>query len=330
MSLTPTIYRSTDPGAPLLSGSPGALVTLLDAILVSGYGVGADQKAGLGWTKPFTGSALRVYRNNPVTGTGCYLRVDDAGARSSLLRMYSAMTGIDDGADPTPSAALRSAGCRWDKSTVDSGAARHWLAIGTEKFFYLFIDTNNEFQQRGYSATHPHYAGDLASLKPGDRHHFALSYKGSEAEASGIIGYGLRGMNGWAQAPDSDSRISCYIGRDLTASPGSLPAILTCTAQTTQNAFGSNSALPPYPYAGNSGLLYAPIEVLEGAYRPRGFLPGIYAPLHRRPFPEGLFVTDVAGFPVGTNLLSKGYQTDSMSWNENYAGQVLIDAVNPW
>ena len=35
MSLTPTIYQSTDPGAPQLSGTVGSLIALLRAVLVN-------------------------------------------------------------------------------------------------------------------------------------------------------------------------------------------------------------------------------------------------------------------------------------------------------
>ncbi len=41
---TVNLYQSTDASAPILTGSAGSLVTLLDACLVNGYGT----KAGRG------------------------------------------------------------------------------------------------------------------------------------------------------------------------------------------------------------------------------------------------------------------------------------------
>lgn len=38
MTVQPTLYRSTDVGAPILTGSVGSLIALLDACLVNGYG----------------------------------------------------------------------------------------------------------------------------------------------------------------------------------------------------------------------------------------------------------------------------------------------------
>lgn len=330
MSLTPTIYRSTDPGAPLLSGLAGALVTLLDVLLVDGYGTGADHKAGMGWTKAFSGSNVRVYRNSPVTGTGFYLRVDDTTQRSALIRGFSAMTDIDTGADATPSVATKSVGSRWDKSLVAAADGRHWIAVGTEKFFYLFVDTGNQYAAYGSAAMHPHYAGDIASLKPGDRHQYVVSYKGSDTEGSSAIGYSLRGASGWGSSPSSDSATCCFIGRNMSGVPGSLRAFVTASGQQGTAAFGGNAQYPPYPYAANSGLLYAAVEVHEGAFQPRGFLPGLYAPLHRRPFPEMTMISDVGGLPSGVQLLAKGYMLDSTGYNDGYAGQVLIDLTSGW
>lgn len=120
MSLVPTVYKSTDPGAPLLSGQAGALAMLLDALLVDGYGSGANRKPGMGWSRAFSGSNVRVFRNAPITGTGFYLRVDDTAQRSALLRGFATMSDIDVGTDPTPTIALKSNGSRWDKSSVAS------------------------------------------------------------------------------------------------------------------------------------------------------------------------------------------------------------------
>lgn len=70
-----TKYMSSDSGAPIMNGTQGSLVNVLDAILVNGYG----SKSPAGWTKPFSGTSKAVYRNSPLTGTGTYYRVYDNG-----------------------------------------------------------------------------------------------------------------------------------------------------------------------------------------------------------------------------------------------------------
>ncbi len=330
MSLVPTVYKSTDPGAPLLSGQPGALAMLLDALLVDGYGSGANRKPGMGWTRAFSGSNVRVFRNAPITGTGFYLRVDDTAQRSALVRGFATMSDIDTGTDPAPTIALKPSGSRWDKSSVANAEGREWVAVGTEKFFYLFIDTSAQYQRYGGQAMHPHYAGDMVSLKPGDRHHYVVSYKGSDQEMSSTIGYSLKGNYSWSNSPTADSATSCFIGRNASANPGSIRAALMADGQYTSGSFGNSTQFPPYPYPLNSGLLYSPVVVFEASYVPRGYLPGLYAPIHRCPFPDMTVVSDIGGLPSGTQLLAKGYILDTTAYSDSYIGQVLIDIANEW
>ncbi len=332
MSLVPTIYRSTDPGAPLLSGVPGAMIALLDAVLVDGYGVGAGRKDGLGWTRGFGGVNIRAYQNSQVSGTGYFLRVDDNAARSALLRGYSSMSDLNTGDDATPSPTLKANGSMWEKSTVASGTLRHWMVVGTERFFYLFVDTGGNYGTQGYSGTHGHYAGDITSMKPGDRHHFTVSYKGSDTEGSSGVGYGFKARP-WNDFSGTDSQTSAFFGRSMSGVPGSTRAYVSAAAITTGGVMlGSQSNYPAYPYIGNGGLLYTTIDILESGMQPRGFLPGAYAPIHRRPFPELTVVTDVDGLPVGTQLLAKCVTADSLSggFSETYTGQILIDITNAW
>ncbi|MGE3907973.1 MAG: hypothetical protein AB7K36_01385, partial [Chloroflexota bacterium] len=57
---TTRIYRSTDSGAPVLTGQAGSLLNLLDKCLVDGYG----SKAAAGWSRPYTGTNKTAYRNS--------------------------------------------------------------------------------------------------------------------------------------------------------------------------------------------------------------------------------------------------------------------------
>ena len=53
----PTVYRSDDASAPVITGTAGDLVMALDAILVNGYGA----KSAAGWTIAYTGANKRAY-----------------------------------------------------------------------------------------------------------------------------------------------------------------------------------------------------------------------------------------------------------------------------
>ena len=74
-----TIYRSADANAPVLNGLAGSLITVLDAILVNGYGT----QPSASWTKSFSsGSYYAAYKQGSGSN-GCYMWVQDTGSVAS-------------------------------------------------------------------------------------------------------------------------------------------------------------------------------------------------------------------------------------------------------
>lgn len=72
------VYYSNDVGAPTLSGTAGALATILKACLVDGYG----SKPGAGWTvalDDYAANKSYIFRNDPINGTGRYFVLRDDG-----------------------------------------------------------------------------------------------------------------------------------------------------------------------------------------------------------------------------------------------------------
>lgn len=160
------LYKSTDVGAPVLSGQNGALIALLDACLVNGYGA----KPAAGWTKAFTGTNLAAYRNSLANGTGHYLSVDDAGgasgnaARIARMRGFEAMTAITTGTGPFPTVAQISAGLHVLKSDTADATPSPWIILADEHTFYLFTKPGPTYggSWSGFMF------GDFFSLKAGD------------------------------------------------------------------------------------------------------------------------------------------------------------------
>jgi hypothetical protein len=140
---TPTVYRSIDASAPVLTGAVGDLVNLLDKCLVAGYG----SKSAAGWTKPYTGTNTAVFRM--ATGgqrTGFYLDVNDngpgaGGAKEARIRGYEQMTAVATGTDPFPTVAQNANGFFVRKSRTADAVARDWYVIATDRFFYCLIWT---------------------------------------------------------------------------------------------------------------------------------------------------------------------------------------------
>lgn len=159
-----TIYKSTDASAPVLTGQVGSLITLLDAVLVNGYGA----KVAAGWTKPFTGTNLAAYRM-AVTGSGHYLRVDDngpnttAGAREAQARGAESMSAISTQTGPFPTTSqLGVSGIPIRKSATADATARSWKIVADDKTFYLFQRCGDFSGYTGFMF------GDFFSLKAAD------------------------------------------------------------------------------------------------------------------------------------------------------------------
>lgn len=133
----PTVYRSTDTSAPVLDGTAGSLVNLLDKCLVAGYG----SQAAAGWTKPFTATNKAVF----LPSAGHYLDVDDSGAGAATtqeanVRGYESMTAVATGTAPFPTTAqAASPGLYVRKSAAADATARDWILAADNRTFHLFI-----------------------------------------------------------------------------------------------------------------------------------------------------------------------------------------------
>lgn len=224
-------FTSAMANGPVLSGTAGALIAVLDAVLVNGFGLQAVSSivvagaiatvttgsvhshtlhsvalidgalpAGLngekrvlsvttntftfdatgvsdqtatgtittkvapaGWTKPFSGTNIAVYRGNTVTGTGMYLRVDDTSTLNATVRGYESMTDATTGYGPFPTTTQIAAGDYMVKSTVASAAVRPWTFFADDRgFFYFCKNGDTALEHKN------HYFGDILSLKSND------------------------------------------------------------------------------------------------------------------------------------------------------------------
>lgn len=131
-----TLYQSTDPSAPVLNGTAGEYVALLDACLRTGYGA----KAGAGWTKPFTGTNKASFRQGG--GNQFYLRVEDnfssGSNRYAKLIGHEVMTTVDAGTGLFPTAVQSATGL---EHFYNSGlVARPWIIVADDRTVYVLID----------------------------------------------------------------------------------------------------------------------------------------------------------------------------------------------
>lgn len=341
MSLTPTIFSSTDAGAPALSGTAGSLATLLDAILVDGYGTGPSAKAPLGWTRTYTAANKRVYRNDPVEGSGTYLRLlDDAslpgGARMAQLLAFASMSNIDTGVGQTPAALQHPSGCLWPKSTTADSTARLWWAIGNSRALYLFIGWYNN----GAVGHGPYFAGDILSDRAGDNGAFMLAGGPHRTTWAGAFTddiaslFNVTGFDGAITSSNTAAGAGCYL---LKSADGSSASVQCGSVWPAPNSFGNRFTYGhytgirtiPYPDPVSLGLRWCDCLVGEGNLRIRGRLPGVVGIMHPEPWPSLTPIASLPGYPAGSSFISKSYQTGSYASGGLY-GTVAFMLGAPW
>lgn len=335
MSIIPVVYKSTDAGAPQLSGQVGSLTALLDAVLVDGYGVGAAAKPGAGWTRELVAVNRRAYRNDPVAGTGFYLDVDDSAqvgtARFAIVRGYDVLRSFGDGDSPTPHPSQAANGSVVAKSRELSGSSVRWVIIADSRSFYLFINPGpaNPVDQRA-----PYFFGDFKSYKPGDSQAWCICINGLATYT------GAENFDGWIFSSANtltsvdSNRPALYLPSSFDSSFQSAPAFLFGGDRASVNRPWNTvaSRVSVYPNPVTQGLLYMPVVVMEGNARPRGELPGLLLPVHVRPFADLVPEAAPPDLAAAGSLLPVNYASAfvSGSLSGDYIGQLLFLEGGGW
>jgi len=388
-----TYFDNTMTGAPVLSGTAGALLGVLDACLVTGFGtqtasslsvtgtvatlalpavhgippgayvriagatpaglngdwpvtsvtsqgltfattVAAGTATGtitakhapLGWDKEFSGTNLAAYRSADVTGTRMRLRVDDTSAISSRVVGYEAMSDIDTGAGPFPTAVQVSGGLHWVKSTVADATVRAWVLIGDSRLFYLYVSTHASTQDHGTAVCF----GDYNSVRPGDP--YACLLTGNQAANSAPSYSDLAMVLNVERVPIEACLAKSYSGIGGAVNFFSKSAFAVTDMGKSGCTNYANLSLS-YPNGPDNGLITAPKYIFSNNAL-RGSFPGL---LHTPQICQVAFNT--GDIVIGTGpmtgrklfcLRSGGSPVGDKNTNNTGAGVVFIDTTGPW
>lgn len=211
----PTIYRSTDASAPSLTGQAGSLLTVLDAILVNGYGA----KAAAGWNKNSLANASNrgAYKQGSSGGgTPGILSVDDnapSSGRDARIRGFETLTAVTPtGTGQFPTGAEVGGQTQSNgyfvarKSAGADATVRAWVCIADDRSFHFFVQTGDIAGQ--YCTFH---YGDLVSFSTTNVYRQVIG--GRIGEAAGITGAG----NSWlenANAANQNAGGIFYAGQE--------------------------------------------------------------------------------------------------------------------
>lgn len=321
--MTVTVYRSTDSSAPSLTGQSGSLITLLDAVLVNGYGV----KPAAGWAKAFTGTNKAVYQPpviaaSPSEGIRPFLRVDDSYATTNYadIRGFKTMSSVDTGEGQFPRRPLFAL---WRKSSTTNGTARPWTIIATPRAFYLFFacnqtvygNTDSADQIAFFGEFRPRFNGDTGCAMLAGRADTGVDYFGVSDGDSNLAAVnmwlmlGHFGHTSGTKASLSDRRWNLGIG-----------------------TLGQNGNGPQWPDPVTGALIISRILINEqwnavesaSDRMIRGHMPGAFA-IENGSYPGSMYDTfDGSGVFAGkTFLIVPVYNTTTQ-------GRILIDLSDTW
>lgn len=275
--MTVRVYRSSDASAPALRGNTaGDLINVLDKCLVTGYG----SQTAAGWTKPFAGTNVAVFRQGAGSNS-MYLRVDDtstaAGSRSARIVGYEAMSDVNNGTPQSfPTSAQYSGGLYvFTKNTSSNAAnAREWIIVADEKLFYMYIDTYPESPTQNYYNSFWGF-GDINSYKTGDATHTMILGHPATTEYSSQSIFP-------AQTSVANARTSLYMARRFDQLGSPVQMGMHTDAPKMGGGDFCNGVLS-YPHGPDGGLYVAPIwchDPQSSPYNVRGVFPGLWSHCH--------------------------------------------------
>lgn len=292
-----TVYSSTDAGAPVLSGSVGSFIALLDAVLVTGYGT----KAAVGWTKPFTGVNLAAYKM-PAGTTGHYLRVNDTVTTRAGVVGFETMTDVNTGTGQFPTEAQNAGGLFIQKSASASALNRPWFIVTNGSMLHIYPDYSSDTLALFYSF------GSFPSYKSADAANTFIM-----ADSSPLSGNTASIVISIIQVI-----LGHYIARSYTQLPGAVAAGKLTDSPKCNNASTMGATGVPFPSPIDNGLYIAPIYINESNVL-RGVLPGMWNICHNRPGVQDDTFSGTGALAGKTFMIKKIYN-----------GSIAFEISNTW
>jgi len=306
MTLTVTEYRHDDTSAPVLDGSVGSLITVLQACLVDGYGA----KSPAGWTKPLSDTGRAAFVNNTTDGgTGCYVYVDDnapsaEGARSASIRTYTTMSDIDTGTYGTNEAWFR-------KSNTEDSTARPWILWADGLTFYLYVsDTGDSGIFRGRMAG----AGDYACYDATNAYRFF---------AMGSAASGSVGSHEWARYIDDIPHPGFEV-MHIDGLSGAITGTILYRGVEQSTPTDGNCGTNAADATALGGAVLALAELIQESQQSLGRLRGAYSPMHR------LYGVYAPAEEIGSTGLIFTPVNATTSSGGAKVGALPVDRQGPW
>ena len=324
--MTVRVNRSTDGRAPVLTGQVVALIALLDACLVTGYG----SMTPAGWTKPYLDTNIAVYR----TGTGSrqrYLRVDDTNAADSRVHAFENMTSVSDFSSQFTLALgvpTSTTGIAVKKSSTADATVRAWVIVATETTMYMFLAPAATDANSWVTATTSangngqFFFGDFISYRPSDVYNTAIVGSPTTTASTGHLGAAANTISLLSGHYITRSYLGFGLGGVAFAKgiPGMYLSISTMGQSITSNLF---------PDLITGGVQITPIEIVEqiatasSTFITRGKMKGAWSTINSIPFSHGDII------PGSGALAGKTFLVVAV-WYNGTQGRMFVEISNTW
>jgi len=268
------IITYQDTSAPTLSSSAGSLITVLDAVLVNGFG----STSPLGWTKPYSGTNQAKYRMG--AGIMHYLLVaDDSTSGSATIAAcagFETSDSISSGTGRYPAVGQGISSLGWVSCVKSTVASAPWYIIGDERSFTLvtyFSGTDGgdarcfhfgEYYNYGSPFT---YRGNIVGQSS-----FSTSQSFESLHAVNVINTTAAIAGSFVCRPATGNPTSVNVGRIGDRSRGGY------------DAASNNIGVVPFPNSSDGGIYLAPIRITDPTTTPvggiLGHLRGIWHQVH--------------------------------------------------
>ena len=236
----------------------------------------------LGWARPFASGNVAAYRQAPRAGRNAYyLRVQDNLANASEARVigYETMSDLNTGTYPFPSDQWYPPYIVWRKSATNDATARPYYVFADARTIVLFTHSH----RYGGDFRLLLYFGDIVPLASQDPYACML--------IGGVVDGALfnRGLSGEVPTYPVDGHVLArdYTGNLTAVEAGKHWDFAKCAWCADVPMGGTPNALP-WPNPPDGKIWLSPVWVNEaddvGTWRNlRGYLRGVWAPLHNVP-----------------------------------------------
>lgn len=274
----PTIYKSADASAPVLTGQVGALTAVLKACLVSGYG----SQTAAGWTNPYTGTNQEVFLQGG-SGIKKYFQIDDNGpgagaAKEARMWGFETMSAYNTGTGQFPAAGTNP--CMRKSATADA-TVRDWIVAADAKTCHMWMLNGD------VAATWSSFSfGDLYSFRPADQWKGYVCGRTTENSASGsgievLIQFLPNSLSAGNQAGMSGQRSYTGFGGPCALwNAGGNGVLSTMGLSGNAAATTATRGGMTFPNGAGGTLQLTPLRINQGTTLLRGRFRGLYCGEH--------------------------------------------------